>query len=40
MAYRSHGEPGSRLDLPVVALVHSLAMDDRFWDAVAQRLAG
>lgn len=26
--------------LPVIALVHSLAMDHRFWDPVAQRLAG
>lgn len=26
--------------LPVVALVHSLAMDHRFWDPVAERLEG
>jgi len=26
--------------LPAVALVHSLAMDHRFWDPVAERLAG
>lgn len=27
-------------DLPAVALVHSLALDHRFWDPVAERLAG
>lgn len=27
-------------DAPCVALVHSLAMDHRFWDPVAERLAG
>lgn len=27
-------------DAPVIALVHSLGMDHRFWDPVAERLAG
>lgn len=27
-------------DAPVIALVHSLGMDHRFWDPIAQRLAG
>ena len=30
----------SAADAPVIALVHSLAMDHRFWDPVAQRLDG
>ncbi|MET4576532.1 alpha/beta fold hydrolase [Ottowia thiooxydans] len=35
--YRVHG---SCADLPVVALIHSLAMDHRFWDPVAKLLEG
>jgi 3-oxoadipate enol-lactonase len=37
IACRVHGAGSG---LPAVALVHSLAMDHRFWDRVAERLAG
>lgn len=37
ICYRVHGPLSG---LPVVALVHSLAMDHRFWDLQAARLAG
>ncbi|QFZ85187.1 alpha/beta fold hydrolase [Variovorax paradoxus] len=37
IAYRVHGADRA---LPFVGLVHSLAMDHRFWNPVAERLAG